>query len=236
MKKSLLAFCLAMATLSLSAQEVLDFSQPDPVSATPVRSTKLLRFAPNFRVYNTYFRGGFENSASLNVFNLEFRPWRNQHYFNAGLGVDYGSAYLGSRYYSISGDVLSFDPVKDGSLSMDRMGLSLPFSYGFDIAKRKSLEFTVTPHYWPVLRLTNEYKSGSAAYEYAKAQGLVKDGNDIGISTFYQGHNPFTVDFSLSYYLTANTGLSFKYEPPIQFKKGTGPSFHAFSIGAVIRF
>ena len=113
MNKTLLAICLAMASLSLSAQEVLDFSQPDPVSATPTRTTKLLRFAPNFRVYNTYFRGGFENSASLNVFNLEFRPWRNQHYFNAGLGVDYGSAYRGSRYYSTSGDVLSFDPVKE---------------------------------------------------------------------------------------------------------------------------
>ena len=236
MKKTLLVIGLTMATLSLSAQELLDFSQPDPVSATPTRSTKLFRFTPIVRVDNTSFiHGGTENSVSIVPFNFEIRPWRNQHYFGVGFGADFASAYLGSRHYSISGDVLSFNPAEGVSLGMDRVGFSLPLSYGFDIKKRKSLEFSIIPHYWPALHLSNEYTSG-AQYDYAKAQGLVNDGHHATMGTYYEGHNPFTVDFSVAFYVTANCGISVKYVPPMLFKKGTGPAYHGISYGAVIRF
>lgn len=236
MKKTIFAICLIVASFSLSAQELLDFSQPDPVSATPTRTTKLFRYTPALRLDNTYFlRGGTEYSASIVPFNFEIRPWRNQHYFSVGLGADFASAYLGSRHYSISDDILSFDPADDGSLGMNRLGFSLPLTYGFDIKKRKSLEFSIILHCWPALHLTNEYRSG-AQFDYAKAQGLVKDGHNATIGTYYEGHNPFTVDFSVAYYLTANCGISVKYAPPMLFNKGTGPSYHAFSYGAIIRF
>ena len=236
MKKTFFAICLTVASLSLSAQEVLDFSQPDPVSATPTRTTKLFRYTPVFRLDNTYFlRSGTEYSASVVPFNFEVRPWRNQHYFGVGFGADFASAYLGSRYYSISGDVLSFNPSENGSLGMNRVGFSLPLTYGFDIKQRKSLEFSVIPHYWPTLLLTNEYVSG-AQFDYAKAQGLVKDGQNATMGTYYEGHNPFTVDFSVAFYVTAYCGLTVKYAPPMLFKKGTGPAYHAVSYGAVIRF
>ena len=52
MKKILVLFGLTLATVTLSAQERLDFTQPDPVSATPVRSNKLFRFALVFFLFH----------------------------------------------------------------------------------------------------------------------------------------------------------------------------------------
>ena len=236
MKKSLLAFCLAMATLSLSAQEVLDFSQPDPVSATPVRSTKLFRYTCNaqagFGFVPSY---GMEMSVSLMGLGCEIRPWRNRHYFSTGLTLQYVDSDLSSFHYAISGNALSFNEVKNGSLYMDRAGFAVPLTYGFDIGKRKSLEFSVIANYWEWMKLTNVYKGGEQ-YEYAKAQGLVQDGYTSTMGSYYGGFNRFTVDFSVAYYPWTNAGFSLKYTPSMLFKKGNGPSYPIFSYSFIVRF
>ncbi len=150
MKKSLLAICLTLTTISLSAQELLDFSQPDPVSATPVRSTKLLRATANVRMDFSPVKvapeGGFEVSPSLTL-GFEIRPWRNRHYFGIGVTTEYVNSELENAHYAFAGDVLSFNKVDQGKIMMDRLGWAVPLTYGFDITRRKSLDFTVTAHY-----------------------------------------------------------------------------------------
>ena len=236
MKKTLLAICLTMASLSLPAQELLDFSQPDPVSATPVRSNKLFRYTFNARAdFSCVPSYGMEMSASLMALGFELRPWRNRHYFSTGLAVQYVSSDLPSSRYSISGDVLSFNEAENGFLYMDRAGYAIPLTYGFDIGKRKSLEFSVITNYWQWMRLTNGYKGGEQ-YEYAKAQGLVQEGASSTMGAYYNGYNPITVDFSVAYYPFANGGFGLKYSPSMLFKKGNGPSYPAFSWSFIFRF
>lgn len=237
MKKSLLAICLTMATLSLSAQERLDFSQPDPISATPVRSNKLFRHTMNARMDFSVVpsHDGMEVSASLMPLGFELRPWRNRHYFSMGLAIQFVDSDLSSSRYSISDGVLSFNKVENGYLSMERFGYAIPLTYGFDIGKRKSLEFSVITNLWRVMKLTNGYKSGEQ-HEYAKAQGIVQDGVSSAMGAYYNGYNPITVDFSVAYYPFTNGGFGLKYSPSMLFKKGKGPSYPAFSWSFIARF
>ena len=237
MNKTLLAICLAMASLSLSAQEVLDFSQPDPVSATPVRSTKLLRATANVRMDFSPVKvapeGGFEVSPSLTL-GFEIRPWRNRHYFGMGVTTEYVNSELENAHYAFAGDVLSFNKVDQGKIMMDRLGWAVPLTYGFDITRRKSLDFTVTAHYWARMKLTNLYGSGPQ-YDYAQAQGLAQPGSISNIGTYYKGYNPVTVDFSVAYYPTANVGFGQKFSPSMLFKQGIGPSYTIFSWSFIAR-
>ena len=237
MKKSLLAVCLTLTTISLSAQELLDFSQPDPVSATPVRSTKLLRATANVRMDFSPVKvapeGGFEVSPSLTL-GFEIRPWRNRHYFGIGVTTEYVNSELENAHYAFAGDVLSFNKVDQGKIMMDRLGWAVPLTYGFDITRRKSLDFTVTAHYWARMKLTNLYGSGPQ-YDYAQAQGLAQPGSISNIGTYYKGYNPVTVDFSVTYYPTANVGFGLKFSPSMLFKQGIGPSYTIFSWSFIAR-
>ena len=237
MNKTLLAICLAIASLSLSAQEVLDFSQPDPVSATPVRSTKLLRSTANVRMDFSPVKvapeGGFEVSPSLTL-GFEIRPWRNRHYFGIGVTTEYVNSELENAHYAFAGDVLSFNKVDQGKIMMDRLGWAVPLTYGFDITQRKSLDFTVTAHYWARMKLTNLYGSGPQ-YDYAQAQGLAQPGSISNIGTYYKGYNSITVDFSVAYYPTANVGFGLKFSPSMLFKQGIGPSYTIFSWSFIAR-
>ena len=238
MKKSLLAICLTLTTISLSAQELLDFSQPDPVSATPVRSTKLLRATANVRMDFSPVKvapeGGFEVSPSLTL-GFEIRPWRNRHYFGMGVTTEYVNSELENAHYAFAGDVLSFNKVDQGKIMMDRLGWAVPLTYGFDITRRKSLDFTVTAHYWARMKLTNLYGSGPQ-YDYAQAQGLAQPGSISNIGTYYKGYNPVTVDFSVAYYPTANVGFGLKFSPSMLFKKGKGPDYTTVSWSFILRF
>ena len=237
MKKSLLAICLTLTTISLSAQELLDFSQPDPVSATPVRSTKLLRATANVRMDFSPVKvapeGGFEVSPSLTL-GFEIRPWRNRHYFGIGVTTEYVNSELENAHYAFAGDVLSFNKVDQGKIMMDRLGWAVPLTYGFDITRRKSLDFTVTAHYWARMKLTNLYGSGPQ-YDYAQAQGLAQPGSISNIGTYYKGYNPITVDFSVACYPTANVGFGLKFSPSMLFKQGIGPSYTIFSWSFIAR-
>ncbi len=237
MKKSLLAICLTLTTISLSAQELLDFSQPDPVSATPVRSTKLLRATANVRMDFSPVKvapeGGFEVSPSLTL-GFEIRPWRNRHYFGSGVTTEYVNSELENAHYAFAGDVLSFNKVDQGTIMMARLGWAVPLTSGFDITRRKSLDFTVTAHYWARMKLTNLYGSGSQ-YDYAQAQGLAQPGSISNIGTYYKGYNPVTVDFSVAYYPTANVGFGLKFSPSMLFKQGIGPSYTIFSWSFIAR-
>ena len=237
MNKTLLAICLAIASLSLSAQEVLDFSQPDPVSATPVRSTKLLRATANVRMDFSPVKvapeGGFEVSPSLTL-GFEIRPWRTRHYFGMGVTTEYVNSELENAHYAFAGDVLSFNKVDQGKIMMDRLGWAVPLTYGFDITRRKSLDFTVTAHYWARMKLTNLYGSGPQ-YDYAQAQGLAQPGSISNIGTYYKGYNSITVDFSVAYYPTATVGFGLKFSPSMLFKQGIGPSYTIFSWSFIAR-
>lgn len=142
MKKTLLAICLTVTSLSLSAQEFLDFSQPDPVSATPVRTTKLFRYTMNACMdFSPVFvspEGGFEISPSL-MFGFELRPWRNRRYFSFGVATEYVNSQVFKAHYAIAGDNLSFNEAESGSIGLDRFGYGFPLTYGIDINQRKSL-------------------------------------------------------------------------------------------------
>ena len=238
MKKTLLAICLTVASLSLSAQELLDFSQPDPVSATPVRTTKLFRYTMNARMdFSPVFvspEGGFEISPSL-MLGFELRPWRNRHYFSFGVATEYVNSQVFKAHYAIAGDNLSFNEAESGSIGLDRFGYGFPLTYGIDINQRKSLEFTVMPHYWNNLKLTNTYGAGEQS-DYLHAQGLNQKDGVSTIGTYYTGFNPFTVDFSVAYYPTANIGIGLKYAPSMLFKKGSGPSYSTVSWSFIFRF
>ena len=237
MKKKLLALCMIGASLSLSAQELLDFTQPDPVSATPARTTKLFRTTMNARMDFSAVKvapeGGFEASPSLTM-GFEIRPWRNRHYFGIGLTTEYVNSDLENAHYSFAGEVLSFNKVDQGMIVMDRLGWAIPLTYGFDLTQRKSLDFTVTTHYWAQLKLTNLYGSGPQS-DYVQAQGLAQPGATANIGTYYKGYYPITVDFSVAYYPTANVGFGLKFSPPMLFKKGVGPSYTIFSWGFIAR-
>ena len=187
MKKTLLAICLTVASLSLSAQELLDFSQPDPVSATPVRTTKLFRYTMNARMdFSPVFvspEGGFEISPSL-MLGFELRPWRNRHYFSFGVATEYVNSQVFKAHYAIVGDNLSFNEAESGSIGLDRFGYGFPLTYGIDINQRKSLEFTVMPHFWNNLKLTNTYGAGEQS-DYLHAQGLNQKDGVSTIGTYY---------------------------------------------------
>lgn len=237
MKKTLLVLCLTVASISLSAQELLDFSQPDPVSATPVRSLKQFRFTPGARMdFSPVFAapGGFEISPSL-ILGFELRPWRNKHYFGIGVATEYVNSSLEKAHYSFAGEVLSFDKNEDGAMEMDRFGYAFPLTYGFDIDRRKSLEFSVIPHYWTSLKLTNLY-GGGPQYEYVRAQGLGQNSDVSTIGAYYQDYNPFTVDFAVAYYPFAHGGFGLKFSPPMLFKKGKGPDYTTVSWSFILRF
>lgn len=237
MKKTLLVIGLTMATLSLSAQELLDFSQPDPISATPVRTTKLFRFTMNVRMdFSPVFvspHGGFGISPSL-MLGFEVRPWRNRHYFSIGVATEYVDSRMDQAHYAFSGDHLSFNEAEGGAIQMDRFGYGFPLTYGFDINQRKSLEFTVMTHYWHDLKLTNLYGAGPQV-DYMQAQGLSQKDAVSTIGTYYNGFNPLTVDFSVAYYPAANIGIGLKYAPPMLFKKGIGPSYSTVSWSFILR-
>ena len=237
MKKTLLVLCLTVASISLSAQELLDFSQPDPVSATPVRSLKQFRFTPGARMdFSPVFAapGGFEISPSL-ILGFELRPWRNKHYFGIGVATEYVNSSLEKAHYSFAGEVLSFDKNEDGAMEMDRFGYAFPLTYGFDIDRRKSLEFSVIPHYWTSMKLTNLY-TGGPQYEYVQAQGLGQTGTASSIGTDYKGFNPFTVDFGAAFYPIAHVGFGLKFSPSMLFKKGNGPDYTTISWSFIARF
>lgn len=236
MKKILVAIGLTLAT-TLSAQELLDFSQPDPVSATPVRSTKLLRFTENVRMdFSPVIaaQGGFEIAPSL-MLGFEFRPWRNRHYFDFGVAVEYVNSSLAKAHYAFTGNILSFGEVENGALEMDRFGYAFPLTYGFDIDRRKSLEFSVIPHFWTSMKLTNLY-TGGPQYEYVQAQGLGQTGTASSIGTDYKGFNPFTVDFGAAFYPIAHVGFGLKFSPSMLFKKGNGPDYTTISWSFIARF
>lgn len=236
MKKILVAIGLTLAT-TLSAQELLDFSQPNPVSATPVRSTKLLRFTENVRMdFSPVIaaQGGFEIAPSL-MLGFEFRPWRNRHYFDFGVTVEYVNSSLAKAHYAFTGNILSFGEVENGALEIDRFGYAFPLTYGFDIDRRKSLEFSVIPHYWTSMKLTNLY-TGGPQYEYVQAQGLGQTGTASSIGTDYKGFNPFTVDFGAAFYPIAHVGFGLKFSPSMLFKKGNGPDYTTISWSFIARF
>lgn len=237
MKKILFALGLALVTATLSAQELLDFSQPDPVSATPVRSSKLFRFSVGARMdFSPVIaaQGGFEVAPSL-LLGFELRPWRNRHYFGFGVATEYVNSSLEKAHYALSGDLLSFDKTENGDLEMDRFGYAFPLTYGFDFNQRKSLEFSVIPHYWTNLRLTNFYVAGPQ-FEYVQAQGLGQQGAASTIGSYYKDYNPFTVDFAVAYYPFANGGFGLKFSPSMLFKKGKGPDYTTVSWSFILRF
>ena len=237
MKKTLLSLCLFGVSISLSAQELLDFTQPDPVSATPVRTTKLFRATMNarmdFSAVNVDPEGGFEVSPSMTV-GFEIRPWRNRHYFGIGITTEYVNSHLGNAHYVFAGDVLSFNKVNQGMMMMDRIGWAVPLTYGIDITQRKSLDFSVTTHYWVRMKLNNLYGAGPQSDD-AQAQGLAQAGATTSIGTYYKGYNPITVAFSVAYYPAANIGFGLKFSPPMLFKKGSGPSYTIFSWSFIAR-
>ena len=237
MKKTLFAICLTVASISLSAQELLDFTQPDPVSATPVRSRKQFRFTLGARMdFSPVFAAqhGFEISPSL-LLGFELRPWRNRHYFGFGVATEYVNSSLEKAHYALAGETLSFGKTEEGSLEMDRFGYAFPLTYGFDISQRKSLEFSVIPHYWMNLKLTNLY-GGGPQYEYVQAQGLGQNSATSTIGTYYKDYNPFTVDFAVAYYPFANGGFGLKFSPSMLFKKGRGPDYTTVSWSFIFRF
>jgi hypothetical protein len=237
MKKILILFGLTLATVTLSAQERLDFSQPDPVSATPVRSNKLFRFALGARMdFSPVIAasGGFEISPSL-LLGFELRPWRNRHYFGLGVATEYVNSSLEKAHYAITGDILTFDKAENGSMEMDRFGYAFPLTYGFDFNQRQSLEFSVIPHYWTDLKLTNLY-GGGPQFEYVQEQGLGQMSSASTIGTYYKGYSPFTVDFAIAYYPIANGGIGLKFSPPMLFKKGKGPDYTTVSWSFIFRF
>lgn len=237
MKHILVILGLALASATLSAQELLDFSQPDPVSATPVRSSKLLRFTVGARMdFSPVIaaQGGFEISPSL-VLGIELRPWRNRHYFGFGVATEYANSSLEKAHYAVAGDVLSFGKAENGSLEMDRFGYAFPLTYGFDFKARKSLEFSVIPHYWTTLKLTNFY-AGGPEYEYVQAQGLGEKNAASAIGTYCKNYNPFTVDLAVAYYPFANGGFGLKFSPSMLFRKGKGPDYTTVSWSFIFRF
>ena len=237
MKKILVLLGLTLTTVALSAQELLDFSQPDPVSATPIRSRKLFRFALGARMdFSPVIAasGGFEISPSL-LLGFEFRPWRNRHYFGFGVATEYVNSSLEKAHYAIAGDILSFGKNENGAMEMDRFGYAFPLTYGFDFNQRKSLEFSVIAHYWTNLKMTNLYGSGPQD-EYVQGQGLGQKGATTTIGTYYKDYNPFTVDFAVAYYPFANGGFGLKFSPSMLFKKGKGPDYTTVSWSFILRF
>lgn len=237
MNKIFVILGLTLASVTLSAQELLDFSQPDPASATPVRSSKLFRFALGARMdFSPVITtpGGFEVSPSL-LLGFEFRPWRNRHYFGFGVATEYVNSSLEKAHYAIDGDILSFGKNENGAMEMERFGYAFPLTYGFDINQRKSLEFSVIPHYWSNLELTNFYPGGPQ-YEYVQAQRLGQKSAASSIGTYYNDYNPFTVDFAIAYYPFTNGGFGLKFSPSMLFRKGKGPDYTTLSWSFIFRF
>ena len=237
MNRIITILILALCMGTLHAQELLDFSQPDPISATPTRSSTMFRFTENVRMdFSPVLvdpEGGFEISPSL-MLGFQVRPWRNRHYFNLGVALEYVNSSLWKTRYVFSGDILSLVKAENGALGMDRFGYAFPLTYGFDINPRQSLEFSVIPHYWTSMKMTNLYGSGPQ-YDYAQAQGLNQNDGIVAMGTYYKGFSPFTVDFSVVYYPITHVGIGLRFAPPMLFKRDLGPSYTTFSWSFLFR-
>lgn len=154
------------------------------------------------------------------VADWAYRPWRNQHAFSIGLGLDW-------RNYRMTDDLrfvkdkraVALDAYPSGSQPrfsrIKVFSINVPISYRFE---GKRIGFSIGP-------VINFNTYGSLKTRYTLNNHKVKDvDTDVRIS-------PVTVDFMGKLLLDGLPDVYFKYSPCNLLRDGYGPKFRTLSFG-----
>lgn len=163
-----------------------------------------------------------------NIIGIGWRPWRNNHRFSVGVGINWKNFRMtGKTRFIKEGQNLITGPYPDGAdIKFSRLKVfswTFPFLYQVDFGRKDHCSFQIGP-------VVNFNTYGSLKTRFVNAEGRKEKLIDKNIH-----HNPVTVDLmaELNFY---GVGYYIKYSPCDMLDTDFGPEFQFLSMGISLFF